>query len=132
MARPKQEHPTPAELDVLKILWDEGASTVREVMEALKKQRKRKAYTTVMSLLNVMAEKGLVSRKPQGRAFLYTAKSAREKTLREMVGDLLGRAFEGQAGALVAHLLEQADPTSVELDEICRTIEDYKKDKGGV
>jgi predicted transcriptional regulator len=131
MARPKQEHPTPAELDILKILWDEGARTVREVMEALKKQRKRRAYTTVMSLLNVMTDKGLLTRKPKGRAFVYTAKSAREKTLCEMVGDLLGRAFEGQADALVAHLLEEADPTGAELDEIRRTIEDYKKNKGG-
>ena len=130
MPRPRSEHPTPGELDVLRLLWRRGPCTVREVLEALNRTRRR-AYTSVMSLLNVMAEKGLVSRKPKGRAFVYTAKSAREKTLREMVGDLLGRAFEGQADALVAHLLEEADPTGAELDEIRQTIESYKKDKGG-
>ena len=75
MARPKHQHPTPAELEVLKILWEAGPLTVRAVMESLKKRRKRRAYTTVMSLLNVMTDKGLLRRKPKGRAFLYTAKA---------------------------------------------------------
>jgi predicted transcriptional regulator len=126
MARPKHEQPTPGELEVLKILWDEGPSTVRQVMQALNRTRRR-AYTSVMSLLNVMTDKGLVARKPQGRAFVYTARTSRESTRSRLLGDLLGRAFEGSASALVAQLLDQSNPSSDELDEIRRTIEAYER-----
>ena len=78
MARPRNEHPTPAELEVLKILWSRGPATVREVRETLKGQRRRRAYTSVMSLLGVMTDKGLVKRKQHGRAFLYTARTPRD------------------------------------------------------
>jgi predicted transcriptional regulator len=127
MARPKHQQPTPGELEVLKILWDQGPCTVREVMQSLNRSRRR-AYTSVMSLLNVMTDKGLVARKPQGRAFVYTARSERERTLGRMVGDLLGRAFEGSASALLAQLLDQSNPSAEELDEIRRTIEAYQRE----
>ncbi|HEX5106025.1 MAG TPA: BlaI/MecI/CopY family transcriptional regulator [Pirellulaceae bacterium] len=129
MARPKEEQPTAGELDVLKVLWDRGPSTVRDVMDVLNESRPR-AYTSVMSLLNVMTDKGLLIREPQGRAFVYRPKTDRGRTLKRMVGDLLGRAFEGQASQLVAHLLDQSKPTSSELDEIRRTIEAYQKVRG--
>ena len=129
MARPKQRHPTPGELEVLKILWDRGPSTVREVMEVLN-QRRRRAYTSVMSLLGAMTDKGLLKRRPQGRAFLYEAKVSREKTLGKMVADLLGRAFEGSASVLVAHLLDQSNPSAEELEQIRRTIETYHQQQG--
>lgn len=129
MARPKHEHPTAGELEVLKVLWDRGPATVRQVMDELNKSRRR-AYTSVMSLLNVMTDKGLLARRPQGRAFVYRANVEREKTLKRMVGDLLGRAFEGSATALVAHLLDQSSPTPDELDEIRRTIDHYRRHKG--
>ncbi len=69
MARPKPPHPTEGELEILRILWDRSPSTVREVLEQILQER---AYTSVMSLLNVMAEKNLVTRKPEGRAFRYS------------------------------------------------------------
>jgi BlaI family transcriptional regulator, penicillinase repressor len=128
MARPKEEQPTAGELEVLKVLWDRGPSTVREVLEVLEGQRPR-AYTSVMSLLNVMTDKGLVIRVPQGRAFVYRPKVERERTLRRMVGDLLGRAFEGSAHELVAHLLDQTKPSAAELDEIRRTIAEYQNER---
>ncbi len=128
MARPKEEQPTAGELEVLKVLWDRGPSTVREVLEVLEGQRPR-AYTSVMSLLNVMTDKGLVIRVPQGRAFVYRPKVERERTLRRMVGDLLGRAFEGSAHELVAHLLDQTKPSAAELDEIRRTIAEYQHER---
>src|SRR6476620_6813209 len=109
MPRPKEEQPTAGELEVLKILWDRGPSTVRDVMNVLNEARPR-AYTSVMSLLNVMTDKGLVVRQPQGRAFIYRAKKDRGRTLRQMVGDLLGRAFEGSSSQLVLHLLDQSRP----------------------
>ena len=126
MPRPSYDQPTPGELEVLKVLWERKASTVREVMEVLNQNRER-AYTSVMSLLNVMTEKRLLHRTPQGRAFLYEAAVEREEILSEMVGDLLGRAFEGSATALVAHLLEQSAPDDEELAAIRKTISDFRK-----
>ena len=67
MARPRHENPTPAELEILQVIWEQGPSTVREVMNALN-ERKRRAYTSVMSLMTVMAEKGHLKQKPRGRA----------------------------------------------------------------
>jgi len=129
MARPRLSHPTPAELEVLHILWEHGPSTVREVMERLPRQR---AYTSVMSLLNVMTEKKLVGRAPEGRAFRYSARFRPQQTQRQMLRDLLQRVFEGSASALVARLLEQARPTPQELDAIHQLITDYQKHQEGL
>lgn len=129
MTRPRHTNPTPAELDVLQIIWEHGPCTVREVMNLLKPKRRR-AYTSVMSLMGVMAEKGLLEQKPKGRAFVYSAKATRKKTRARMLGDLLNRAFDGSANALVAHLLEQAEPSRQELDEINKTISDFLRRKG--
>ena len=130
MARPRHNNPTPAELEVLQIIWEHGPCTVREVMNLLKSERPR-AYTSVMSLMNVMAEKGLLNQKPKGRAFVYSAKVSRDKTQSSMLSDLLNRAFDGSANALVAHLLQQAEPNSEELDEIHKTITRFTRKKGG-
>jgi len=130
MARPRHENPTPAELEVLRVIWERGPSTVREIMNALNQARPR-AYTSVMSLMNVMAEKGMLIAKPQGRAFIYSAKTSQAQTQSELVRDLLGRAFDGSASALVTHLLEQAKPDSEELDEIRKTIAEFARRKAG-
>jgi predicted transcriptional regulator len=82
-----------------------------------------------MSLLNVMTEKGLVKRQPKGRAFIYRARSDRARTLRRMVGRLLGRAFEGSTTQLVAHLLDQTKPSDEELDQIRKAIEEYQQQR---
>lgn len=126
MARPRTPHPTAAELEVLQILWDRGPSTVREVLDVLPKER---AYTSVMSLLNVMFDKGQVSRAPEGRAFRYTAKHQPQHHEGTMIGDLLERVFSGSASALVARLLEQAQPADEELAEIRRLITEHKRRK---
>ena len=129
MARPKEDQPTPAELEVLKVLWEQGPSTVRDVMDVLNRRRRR-AYTSVMSLLNVMTDKGLLVRVPDGRAFVYKPKIDSNETLGGLVEDLLGRAFDGSASQLVAHLLDQSQPTSEELAEIRRAIQEYVKQQG--
>lgn len=126
MPRPKQQHPTPGELEVLKILWEQGPCTVREVLDVLNRSRRR-AYTSVMSLLNVMTDKGLLKRKPAGRAYVYQAKAEREKTLGKMVDDMLGRVFEGSTSALVTQLLDQSKPSEEELEEIRRTIDEFQQ-----
>ncbi len=125
MARRPQATPTEAELEILKVLWERGPSTGREVMDVLGSERQR-AYTSVMSVLNIMANKGQVIRKPQGRAFIYSARRPREKTLGKMVSTLLGRAFEGSAASLVSQVLDQSKPTPAELDKIRKVIEEYE------
>ena len=130
MGRPRYEHPTPGELEVLQVIWDHGPSTVRQVMSVLN-QTRRRAYTSVMSLMNVMAEKGLLRREPKGLAFVYKSRATRKKTLSRMVADLLGRAFEGSASEMVAHLLEQTKPSKEELEEIRKTIAVYQQERGG-
>ena len=127
MVRPRNRHPTPAELEVLKIIWQRGSGTVRQVMDVLN-QRSPRAYTSVMSLLNVMTDKGLLKRTLRGRAFVYSAGTRREETLSGMLRDLLRRAFNGSASALVAQLLEQTEVTPEELDEIRRTIAAYDRE----
>ena len=130
MPRPKHEHPTPAELEVLQVLWDRGPSTVRQVMETLNRRRRR-AYTSVMSLLGVMTDKDLLRRRLDGRAYLYEARVAREKTVGQMLQDLLGRAFDGSAASLVARLLDESSPSPQELTEIRDTIEQFRQRRGG-
>lgn len=125
MVRPKQNQPTPGELEILKVIWRRGASTVREVMETLKNGR---AYTSVMSLMNVMADKGLLKRKPKGKAYVYAAGLTRKKTLSMLLGDVLKRGFEGSPGLLVSHLLNQANPSEEELKEIRRVIKTYEQE----
>ena len=130
MSRPKHEHPTPAELEVLQLLWEQGPSTVREVMEALNRRRRR-AYTSVMSLLGVMADKRLLKRRLRGRAYVYDARVDRERTVGQMLRDLLGRAFEGSAPSLVARLLDESSPSPRELAAIRDVIDQFRQGQGG-
>ena len=129
MPRPRTEHPTPGELDVLNILWDRGPSTAREVRTTLNERRKRH-YTSVNSLLNTMAEKGLLTRHSDQRAFLYEANVARENTQGQLVKDLVGRAFEGSLSGLVLQVLDHCDPSPEEMDEIAKMIRQYRKQRG--
>jgi predicted transcriptional regulator len=129
MGRPRAVQPTPAELEVLKILWgSESPATVREVMEVLNLAHEPpRAYTTVMSLLNVMAEKGLLERTPQGRAFVYRPAMSRDQTLRLLLSETLERAYAGSASLLMAHLLDRSRPTTEELDQIRTLLDAYEK-----
>ena len=129
MPRPVSQNPTPGELEVLKIIWEAGASSSRDVLDRLNQDGKNRAYTSVASLMNVMVEKKLLKRKQQGRAFLYSAAVARQKTLSQILGDLVGRAFEGSASQLVAHLLESGKLSEEELNEIGKAIKEHQKQK---
>jgi len=128
MARPRHENPTPAELEILQVIWHRGPSTVREVMNVLN-ERKRRAYTSVMSLMTVMAEKGQLRQKPRGRAFVYSARISRARTQSRMVRDLLRRVFNGSTSTLVTQLLRQAEPDSEEMEEIRKTIAEFSRKK---
>jgi len=123
------ETPTKAEFEILKILWDFGEPMrVREVLELLNREAESpRAYTTVMTLMNIMADKGLLKREPDGKAFRYRPARPRERTLKHMLADTLSRVFEGSATDLVAQLLDNAKPSADELKEIRKLIEDYSK-----
>ncbi len=128
MPRPRSEHPTPGELDVLNVLWDRGPSTARQVWIVLNEKRNRH-YTSVNSLLNTMSDKGLLTRHCDQRAFLYEANIGREETQGQLVQDLVGRAFEGSPSGLVLQVLDQCDPSPEEMDQIAKMIRQYRKQR---
>src|SRR5579862_7166956 len=96
--------PTDAELEILRVLWDRGPSTVREVYATLRREREV-GYTTVLKFLQIMATKGLVERDETARAHVYKAKVAQEQTQRQLVDHLLERAFAGSASRLMMQAL---------------------------
>lgn len=127
MATPNQ--PTRAELEILDILWDRGRATVREVHDEISKRRST-TYTTVLKTMQIMQEKGLVTRDVSGKAHIYRPKQSQTQTQRKLVGSLLDRAFRGSALSLVQHVLETKPATKEELDEIRRLIDEVEA-KGG-
>jgi BlaI family transcriptional regulator, penicillinase repressor len=120
--------PTSAELDILNVLWEKGASTVREVFETLS-ARKPTTYTTVLKFMQIMHEKGLVKRDEHAKAHIYTAVPTEEQTQTSLVSDLLDRAFRGSALKLVQHVLETKATSPDELAEIRRMINEAEKDE---
>ena len=129
MARPKSAQPTQGELEVLKLLWQQGPCSVRQVWEVLNQQRKRH-YTSVASLLTTMTEKGLLACEAKRRSFIYRANVAQEKTLGGMVEDIVHRAFAGSASALLLRVLDHCHPSPEEMDEIAKMLREYRKRKG--
>ncbi|HSB08409.1 MAG TPA: BlaI/MecI/CopY family transcriptional regulator [Blastocatellia bacterium] len=121
--------PTGAELQILRVLWERGASTVREVQEALN-ATKPTGYTTVLKMLQIMTEKGLVRRDERQRAHVYEAQLAQHLTQRQMVSDLLNRVFDGSASNLLLHALaSKKSPSRDELAQI-RQILDELEERG--
>jgi len=118
--------PTDAELEILTVLWSRGPSTVRDVHEAVA-VRKPTQYTTVLKMLQIMAEKGLVRRNEKQRAHIYEAARPREWTQRQLAGDLLQRAFNGSAKSLMMGALSARKASKEELSELRRLLEEYEK-----
>jgi len=118
----KTPRPTDAELAILRILWARGASTVRQVHEVLGRDRPS-AYTTALKMLQIMTEKGLVRRDSTDRTHVYQARQTQEHTQRQLVRDLLDRAFDGSASQLVMQALATKRASPEELGEIRKMIE---------
>jgi predicted transcriptional regulator len=114
--------PTDAELEILKVLWRRGPCTVREVFDSLS-ESKQTGYTTVLKFMQIMTEKGLVRRDETERAHRYEAALAEEETQRQLVGDLLRRAFDGSAKRLVMQALSSERASAGELEEIRRLLD---------
>jgi predicted transcriptional regulator len=120
--------PTDAELAILSVLWRRGPSTVKDVHEEFAR-RAPVAYTTTLKQLQIMAEKGLVTRDESQRAHLYTARLPEEATQTQLVGDLLDRAFEGSATRLVMRALSSRPATPEELAEIRELLDQLEGEK---
>jgi len=125
MAKKPATKPTPAEVDILGILFASGPSTVREVHERLGGERSL-GYTGALKLLQNMYAKGLVSRSQDGQAHVYEAREpARMK--RQLLGDLVSRVFAGSASQLVLHLLEDEKASPAELEEIRQMLAKHQR-----
>ncbi|HEY6357474.1 MAG TPA: BlaI/MecI/CopY family transcriptional regulator [Vicinamibacterales bacterium] len=120
--------PTDAELAILRVLWEQGPATVRQVHEAMAGDRDT-GYTTTLKLMQIMAEKGLVTRDESARTHVYTARASRDRTQRQLVNDLIDRAFGGSAAALVLQALSAQPTSEEELGEIRRLIDEYRRNR---
>ncbi len=123
--------PTDGELEILRVLWRKGPSTVREVHSVLSEAKPGTGYTTVLKLMQIMADKGLVSRDEKNKAHIYASRIPEEQTQRQMVRDLLDRAFGGSASRLVMQALSTQKASSEELAEIRHMLDEYEHRQGG-
>jgi predicted transcriptional regulator len=119
----RRRKPTDAELGILRVLWNRGPSTVRDVADAMGRQE---SYTTILKLLQIMADKGLVTRDQSERSHVYTASVSQAQTQKQLVTDLLARAFDGSAATLVLHALSSGKASTEELAEIRALIDKHR------
>ncbi|MGE5816157.1 MAG: BlaI/MecI/CopY family transcriptional regulator [Acidobacteriota bacterium] len=129
MSRTRLSRPTDAELAILRVLWERGPSTVRQVHDVIAAGRPL-AYTTTLKLLQIMLEKELVTRGEQDRTHVYAPKLDREAAQRQLVGDLLDRAFGGSAATLVMQALATGRASDEDLRQIRRLLDEREREGG--
>jgi predicted transcriptional regulator len=112
----------------MKVVWNEESATVRQVYEILLKRRQI-AYTTVMTVLKILEQKGFLKKRQVDRAYLYTPTQPQKQVLGSMVRDFMSRVFDGAAEPLLLHLVEQRQITEKDLDEVRKTIRAARKGK---
>ena len=122
----KHQKPTDAELAILRVLWNRGPSTVRQVQDELSKSKKT-GYTTVLKFMQIMVDKGQLRRDDSPYAHIYEARVPREQTQRSIVADIVDRVFEGSMSRLVMQALEAKHATSEELAEIRKVLKKYER-----
>lgn len=122
------QKPTASELEILRILWLRGPSTVREVYDALR-ETKTLGYTSVLKLLQIMTTKGIVRRNETQRAHVYEACLPAEQTKRQFAGDMLQRVFEGSASQLMMHALAGRRASREEIEEMRRLLDEYERNR---
>jgi predicted transcriptional regulator len=118
--KPPRRKPTDAELGILRVLWTRGPSTVRQIAEVLGRET---GYTTVLKLLQIMTEKRLVVRDESARTHIYEPAYTEDQTQRQLVTDLLNRAFDGSAAKLVLQALASTKTSPKELAEIKKLLD---------
>jgi predicted transcriptional regulator len=116
---------TPQELEIMKVVWEKGPATVRDVYEALR-ARRRIAYTTVMTMMNVLERKGHLRKRAEGRSFRYQPSRPRAQVVKAMVREFLDRVFGGSAQPLLVHLLEDRQLTDEDLRELARRVREER------
>jgi predicted transcriptional regulator len=122
------QKPTASELEILRVLWTRGPSTVREVHDALQ-EKKPMGYTSVLKFMQIMTAKGTVRRNETQRAHVYEACLPAEQTKRQIAGDMLQRVFEGSASQLMMHALAGRSASREEVDELRRLLNQYESDE---
>jgi predicted transcriptional regulator len=120
------QKPTASELEILRVLWTRGPSTVRDVHEALS-DKKDTGYTSVLKLLQIMTAKGTVRRNEEQRAHVYEACLPAEQTKRQLAGDMLQRVFEGSASQLMLHALSGRRTSPQEIQELRRLLDEHER-----
>ena len=126
----KPSRPSNLELQVLSVLWESGPATVRDILAKLPDGKER-AYTTVLTVMQNMEKKGLLSRESRGNAHVYQPTESRGKTLKPMLRGLLRNVFGGRVSTVMQHLLEDTDVSEDELTEIRRLIDERRQSKNG-
>jgi predicted transcriptional regulator len=116
---------TPHELEIMKAVWSRGHATVRDVYEAILEERKV-AYTTVMTMMNVLEKKGHLRKKADGRSFLYRPTRPQRQVVSSMVREFVERVFGGSAGPLLAHLVDEERLTPEELESLAKRIKEKR------
>jgi predicted transcriptional regulator len=128
MTKVELVRPTDAELSILRVLWQQGEATVRQVFECLNQERDM-GYTTVLKLMQIMTEKGLVKRDESQRTHLYQPALTQEQTQQQLVGDLLNKAFGGSASQLVLQALSAKPASASELQRIRELLDELEGDR---
>ncbi|GAC1441957.1 MAG: BlaI/MecI/CopY family transcriptional regulator [Sediminibacterium sp.] len=126
MTMPKHIKPTESELEILRVLWDNGVATVREVHEKLS-EHKDSGYTTTLKLMQIMFEKGIVKRDDSSKTHIYRANITRENTQQQFVGKMINSLFGGSSTQLVMQALGNHAPSKAELEEIQKLLDNLKK-----
>ena len=119
---------TDQELEIMKIIWTRGTATVRDVYEELLTRRKI-AYTTVMTMMGILEQKGHLKKSADERAYVYTPAQPKDEVVGNMVHDFLKRVFNGSAKPLLVHLVEDQKLSTEELDEIRKLLKDKRRKK---
>ena len=125
MLKTKTNVPTGQELAIMKILWQRGRSTVREVYEELRKERTL-AYTTVLTMMGILEHKGYVKRTAGERAYIYTPARPQRQVVGGLVNDFVNRVFDGSAQPLLVHLIESRGLSAEELDELRKLLREKR------
>jgi len=121
--RPKHNTLTPQELEIMKLVWQRGAATVRDVYEVLLERRKL-AYTTVMTMMKILETKGYLKKRRQDRAFLYRPAHPKNQIIRGMIREFIDRVFNGSAEPLLVHLVKSHHLRERDLQKIVRMVEE--------
>jgi BlaI family penicillinase repressor len=124
----KALHPTKAELAILRVLWTEGPLSVRDVQEILDRS-KPTGYTTVLKLMQIMADKGLVDRDDTVRPQIYRARYSEDRTQKQLLTDLIQRVYGGSVKALVLHAIGTQKPSADDLEKITKLLDRFDGDK---